>query len=444
MKDNIFNMKFELPPEVNVNSLLLKDDEVINNLVTGKYQPFLKTVDSRYLYWDELKHRKDLPFDPVKSWALVKFNRRINYKKLSFGPHNFSFLLTQQVQENLHEFDLKLVGGLYKNPITNFDKSEYLKNSLLEEAIASSQIEGAATTTKVAWDMLKSGRKPRNESEQMIFNNLRAIKFVDEEVKSVLDKRLIIEIHSLMTANTSAESSAGAFRDGQIYVQDHIDGEIAHIPPPSEQVDSLMEALFEFANNEEEFIHPIVKASIIHFMIGFIHPFKDGNGRTARALFYWYLLKKEYSLIKNISISRAIMDSRIQYDKAFLKTENDENDLTYFIIYSIKSLRVAFESLIRYRDKKREEREGSSLISYGLIKRGVHKRQADLIGDLYPNPEGTINISTYSQKYDIVRQTARKDLNDLVMLGFLEEERQGRDVVFKLANPAKIDSFLAS
>ena len=126
------------------------------------------------------------------------------------------------------------------------------------------------------------------------------------------------------------------FRDKQIYVQDHVDGEIAHTPPDSELVEKYMEDLCEFANSEKPFIHPIIKASIIHFQIGYIHPFMDGNGRTARALFYWFLVKKEYTLIKNISISRAILNSRIQYDKAFLKTENDNNDMTYFINYQLK------------------------------------------------------------------------------------------------------------
>ena len=116
------------------------------------------------------------------------------------------------------------------------------------------------------------------------------------------------------------------------------DGEIAHIPPKWTEVGELMRELCEFINDEEKFIHPIVKASIIHFMIGYIHPFKDGNGRTARALFYWFLLKKGYKSVKNISISRAILDSRTQYDKAFLKTEYDENDLNYFIHYSIKNI----------------------------------------------------------------------------------------------------------
>lgn len=437
-------MKFESPPSADIESLIFEDDKLVNDYFSKKYEEFLKLIDSRYLYWDEIKHRKDLPFDPIKSWALIKFNRKFNYKKLSFGSSNFYFVLTQAIQKNLHEFDLKLIGGLYKSPITNFDKSEYLRNSLLEEAIASSQIEGAATTTKVAWDMLKSGRKPRNESEQMIFNNLRGINFIDGEVSNDLDFRMIIEVHRIMTANTSAEECTGAFRKEPIYVQDHVDGEIAHTPPNHELLDQLMNELCHFANHEDDFIHPIIKASIIHFMIGFIHPFKDGNGRTARALFYWYLLKKGYSLIKNISISRAILDSRVQYDKAFLKTEQDGNDVTYFIMYSIKSLRVAFESLVRYRDKKKDERDKSSLIAYKLSEKGLHKRQADLVGYLYTKDSNRVNISSYANKHEIVRQTARKDLNDLEKLGLIEEEKEGRNVLFKLTSVQKVDSFLDS
>jgi len=435
-------MKFENPPAYDISELIFKDEILIEEFFSKKYDDFFKSSNSRYLYWDELKHKKDLPFDPIKSWALLKLNRRSNYKKLTFGDFSFCYTLTELIQKDLHEFDLKLIGGLYKSPITNFEKSEYLKNSLLEEAIASSQIEGAATTTKVAWDMLKSGRKPRNESEQMIFNNLRGIKYIDEETQSSLDFRFIIEVHRIMTANTSAESCAGAFRESQIYVQDHVDGEIAHTPPEYEMVEGLMQELCDFVNQNTVFIHPIMKASIIHFMIGFIHPFKDGNGRTARALFYWYLLKKDYGLIKSISISRAILDSRIQYEKAFLKTENDDNDLTYFIMYSIKSLRVAFESLVRYRDKKKEEREKSNLIAYKLIQKGLHKRQADLIGYLCSKNTNRVNISSYSEKYDIVRQTARKDLNDLEKLGFIEEEKIGRNIFFKLTSIEKVDAYL--
>jgi Fic family protein len=432
-------MKIENPPTPNFSS------ELIDDFLKRKHENFLRNSDERYYYWDEFKHRKNLPYpnDLVKSWTLIKLHRQGSYKRLKFGDRDFNYIVTENIQKNLHEFDLKLIGGLYKTPITQFDKAEYLKSSVLEEAIASSQVEGAATTTKVAFEMLRTERKPRNESEQMIFNNLRGIKFITEELDKELDFEFIIEIHKIMTAKTSAEYCSGAFRETQIYVQDHVDGEIAHTPPEAHDIKVFMQDLCDFANSEKQFIHPIIKASIIHFMFGFIHPFSDGNGRTARALFYWFLLKKDYSLIKNISISRAILNSRIQYDKAFLKTEHDDNDLTYFINYSIKSLRVAFESLINYRDKKKAEAETANLIAYRMLTKGLNKRQADLMAHLYSKEDAIVNITTYSNRHNVVRQTARKDLNELIIIGLINEEKVGRDIVIKIVSKLKVDMFLS-
>lgn len=431
-------MKLEKPPQINI-------DSVIGDYLSNEHSEFFRKIDNRYFYWDELKYRTDLPYkDPVKVWSLLKLYRQGNYKYLSFGNETFVYTATTHIQKNLHEFDLKLIGGLYKSPITQNDRSEYLKNSVLEEAIASSQVEGAATTTKVAFDMLKSGRSPRNESEQMIFNNHRGIELINQELENPLNEELIIKIHKTMTINTSAESCAGSFRNSQNYVQDFIDGEVSHTPPQHELIPKYINDLCKFANSDEEFIHPIIKASIIHFIFGYIHPFLDGNGRTARALFYWYLLKKDYSLIKNISISRAILDSRVQYDKAFLKTEYDANDLTYFINYSIKSLRVAFEKLIRYRDQKKSEKERAQLVAYKLMERGISKRQADLLSYLYIKPKSKINITQYTERHNIVRQTARKDLNELIKMNLLREQKEGRMVNFSLKSGSSIDEFLNS
>ena len=334
------------------------------------------------------------------------------------------------------------MGGLQQNPLLNSDRIDFFKNSLLEEAVASSQVEGAATTTEVAREMLKSGREPRNESEQMIFNNLRAIKFISEFIDSNIDFKIIIELHRIMTANTEAEKYSGGFRDGDVYITDHVDGEIAHIPPDWSQMEKLMGDLCDFINNDKKFIHPIVKASIIHFIIGFIHPFKDGNGRTARALFYWYLLKKGYTMVKNISISKVILESRTQYDKAFLKTEFDDNDLNHFITYSIKNIRIAFEKLVNYRDKKLEERKKANNVSYELLSKGLNKRQADLMGYLYLKERNNITLNSYALKHEIVRQTASKDLSELIKIGLLKESKQSKPYTYKIEIKKTIDDYI--
>lgn len=407
------------------------------------FKLYLNQADEKYYYWDDVKYKKNAPFNtPKENWNLLKTYRTTKYESLVFGKYRFKYFISQFVSKNLHDFDLKLMGGLHQNPILPSEKVEFFESSLLEEAVASSQVEGAATTTKVARDMLKSGRVPRNESEQMIFNNLRAIEYISEFVNSKIDYKIIIELHRIMTANTEAEQYSGDYRKGEVFVTDHVDGEIAHIPPDWHEVEPLMGELSDFINDDTKFIHPIIKASMIHFMIGFIHPFKDGNGRTARALFYWYLLKKGYALVRNISISRVILESRTQYDKAFLKTEYDENDLNYFIFYSIKNIKIAFEKLIRYRDKKVEERKKANLVSYELLDKGLNKRQADLVGYLFLKEENMITLNSYSHRHNIVRQTASKDLNELIRLGFIIEDKSTKPYKYSLKNKEQIEDYI--
>lgn len=431
-------MKLERPPSVDLNSyfeLALKEEN----------KSFLLESDQKYFYWDDVKYKKNVPLEnPADNWGMIKAHRFMRYERINFGSYRFCYFITPDTAKNLHDFDLKLMGDLQKDPMLKSEKLEFFKNSLLEEAVASSQVEGAATTTEVARDMLKSGREPRNESEQMIVNNLRAINYIREFQDHDIDFKIIIELHSMMTANTEAEHCSGNFRSSAVFVTDHVDGEIAHTPPEHWQVEKLMAELCDFINDDTVFIHPIIKASIIHFMIGFIHPFLDGNGRTARALFYWFLLRKGYSMIGDISISRVILESRTQYDKAFLKTEYDENDINYFISYSIKNIRIAFEKLTKYRDKKLAERQRSYAITYELIKKGLNQRQADLIGYLYWKENSNMTLNSYAEKNDIVRQTAKKDLIELIKLNLLTENTLSKPFIYKLVSRKMIDSYLSS
>ena len=432
-------MKIEKPPHFDFKMAYLK------RLLTGEFEDFINKSDERYFFWDDIKYKKDLPFvAAIENWNLIKTYRTTKYETIHFGKYRFNYFISPFISKNLHDFDLKLMGGLQKSALLPSDRLDFFKSSLLEEAVASSQVEGAATTTEVAKDMLESGRSPRNESEQMIFNNLRAIQYISEFQDSNINFKTIVELHRIMTASTAAEKFSGDYRKNDVFVTDHVDGEVAHIPPHWNEVQQLMKDLCAFANDDSKFIHPIIKASIIHFIIGYIHPFEDGNGRTARALFYWYLLKNGYTLIKNISISKVILESRTQYDKAFLKTEYDDNDLNYFIAYSIKNIRIAFEKLKSYSDKKIEERAKANAVSYQFIKIGFNNRQADLLGYLYLKETETMTLKAYSEKHHVVRQTASKDLNELVKMGLIKEERGTKPYGFKIESKTNLDQFLSN
>ena len=152
-------------------------------------------------------------------------------------------------------------------------------------------------------------------------------------------------------------------------------------------------------------------------MIGFIHPFTDGNGRTARALFYWYLLKKGYWLTEYLSISKIIQDTKNQYEKAFIYTENDENDLSYFLTYNLRVMEQAFEALKNYIQEKQKNH---FKIARFIKIPNINERQAQLLKLVYDNPEIVFNTKEIENRFNVSNYTARTDLKGLTELGFLE------------------------
>ncbi len=332
----------------------------------------LNKINEEYYYWNVVK-RLDYPggIDPADIWGIVKLRRKITPNKIKFGDYSFHWNINNKIQEYLHFLDMN-VGGTLESPykIPSEDKGRYLVSSIMEEAIASSQIEGAVTTRKKAKEMLRQNKKPTNKSEQMIVNNYKTIKRILEVKSEPLNIENLLEIHKSITSDTLGKATEeGALReDDDIDVVDVSTGEVVHHPPDKATLDSMLNDLFKFFNDEKTdmFIHPLVKACIIHFMVGFIHPFVDGNGRTARALFYWYLLKKEYWLTEYLSISRLILRAKAQYAKAFQYTEVDEHDLTYFILFNLRVMKLSFDELDTIF-KGKMKKKGSCLISWGLM-----------------------------------------------------------------------------
>lgn len=398
-------------------------DKVIEILGEESYKPIIDKVNNQYLYWDKVKYIKNPKnYDPEALWASVKFSRSINARNVAFGKYKFSFNLTDFIQKELHNFDLNIGGQLgAKSIIPEDDKKRYLVSSIMEEAIASSQIEGAVTTRKKAKEMLRKSKKPRNRSEQMIVNNYITIKRIVEIKDKELNQERLLEIHKLVTNLTLDDpADEGRYRDNnEVDVIDVTDGEIIHTPPDFKELGHLMESLFMFFNdeNESQFIHPIIKGCIIHFLVGFFHPFVDGNGRTARALFYWYLLKKGYWLTEYLSISRLIVKSKTQYAMAFIYSEVDDNDLSYFITYKLKTMRLAFESLSEYIQRKISEKK--QFVQFQRI-RGINERQALVLNWFYEEPDMLLTVKELENRLSIANQTGRSDLFDLVKKKYLD------------------------
>ena len=311
------------PPDIHeVEMQLVK--EVFS---TPKAMDFLNHAKSRYVPWSKFKNlNAPQGQDRKVLWAAAKLMRKLNQVQLTIESidqsYHFSFAQNDQILRQLHLFDMNIGGSMEgKAIIPSEDRERYLISSIMEEAIASSQLEVAVTTREAAKEMLRKERKPRNKSEKMILNNYVTIQKILEWKGRKITKDSILELHAIVTRETLDDPEyAGKFRESNnVNVVDHRTNEILHIPPAHWRIESLMDSFCRFANaqNQATFIHPIIKASIRHFLIGFIHPFVDGNGRTARAIFYWFLIKNGYWLMEYMSISSIIKRAPIQYAKAY-------------------------------------------------------------------------------------------------------------------------------
>ncbi len=381
----------------------------------------LKEINDTYLYWDKIKYKAKIA-TPLEYWSAIKLSRSLNSQTIHFGKNKFQFVTTDFVQRLLHYFDLHIGGNLGSNVgIAETDKTKFMISSIMEEAISSSQMEGANTTRKKAKEMIQKELKPKNKSEQMIMNNFVTMKHIVHNKSDELSPEKLLYIHNLISNNTLENKvEEGVFRaHNDIYVVNYTNSEVVHTPPNYNEIESLINELCDFFNNEQNtFIHPIIKGIIIHFMIGWIHPFSDGNGRTARALFYWYMLKNGYWLTEYLAISTIIKDTKNQYEKSFLYTENDDNDVTYFITYHLKTMENAFIGLKEYIGRK--QKEVFQAAKFIKIPK-VNDRQAQILKILSEDPDRVLSSKEIGNRFSISNFTARADLNNLESLGFLEK-----------------------
>lgn len=409
----------ESPPAFDSKSLQkalkISDRDDVRHLVAS--------INERYEYWTDIKY-KPLPegVSATDLWACVRISRLISQEPLTFGSYTFHLYTTGFMRRLCHEFDMNLGGYMgTQSFIPDEDKNRYLVSSNMEEAIASSQMEGAATTRRVAKDMLRKAISPRSRSEQMIVNNYRTIRYILDHKGEPLTVEQLCRIHALMTHKTLAsDKEEGCFRqDDEVVVANGITHEVVHTPPPHTELPALMESLCRFFNEDskENFIHPVVKGIIVHFLIGFFHPFADGNGRTGRALFYWFLLNRGYWLTEYLSISRIIAKTKNQYERAYLYAERDNNDLGYFVAYNLRVMDQAFTELREYIQRKIGEK---SQISDFLRLGNLNERQAQMIKWLNDDPALTFTVKELESRFRITGPTAREDLKGLVEAGYLE------------------------
>jgi Fic family protein len=386
----------------------------------------------KYLHWDELWVREPpTGLSREEWWFLFKLQRQSlkqNIPLMDKSGALMTLVMSPTILQNLHEIDMRAGGQIrMPEPVTNPDtKDAYYVSSLVEEAITSSQLEGATTTRRVAKEMLQTGRAPQDRSERMILNNFLTMRKIGALKNQPLTRDLILEIHRRVTHDTLDDpTAAGRFRrdDEPVGVYDNTNNTLMHDPPPSSELEGRIKGMCDFANREEPFVHPVIRSIVLHFMLGYDHPFVDGNGRTARALFYWSMLRHGYWLAEFISISQIVLKAPAKYARSFLHTETDEADLTYFILYHLKIVMRALASLHEYIARKAQEIQQFEKELQGTAV--LNHRQRALIRHAMRHPGKFYTVKGHRTSHNVSYESARSDLLDLAKRDLLEAKREG-------------------
>lgn len=406
-------------------------------------------VSGPYEHWDKIRFKPTVePLTAEEMWAGVKLKRLAARKELPFkDKDNRDFFYSQigDFQRALHEIDSNARGliGMPGASATSENRDVYLQKSLIEEPFSSSVLEGAATTREIARKMIEEGRRPKTIGEKMVLNNYEAMRFIREHLNEPLTPARVMELHRILTQDTlERPEKVGVFRapEDDVRVVDSITGETFHAPPPANQLAQRLKALCDFANGGRiegrPFLHPIIRAIILHFMLAYDHPFWDGNGRCARALFYWCVLRHGYWLLEYVSISAVIMRAPVKYGMSFLYCETDDGDLTYFIEHQLKVVEQSLVDLHEYLAAKAKELNDLGR-AIGKLERLLNRRQLAVLQSAMKKPSLKFGIQTHSAASGVSYLTARSDLESLSNLKILSKDKDGVRSVFSVPQNLK-------
>jgi Fic family protein len=396
----------------------------------------------KYRHWDTFRHSLPLSdFTAEQQWLAVKFARQSMYRTIPLRDVKgapFQYALPIPALEMLHRIDRNAGGNIQgSDQVTNpATRDSYLFKSVVEEAISSSQLEGASTTRLVAKAMIQEGRAPRNRSERMILNNYEGMRFVRQLKDQPLTPAIVKDLQRILTDGTLDEADgAGRYRrDDEHIVIDDETGTRLHTPPNAAELETRVQAMCDFANgnSDAEFMPPAVRAILLHFWLAYDHPFVDGNGRTARALFYWSMAREGYWLSEYVSISRVLKKARAQYARSYLYTESDDNDLTYFLLYQMRVLLRSIDDLHLFLARKATElRSAEELVRHAaILHTELNHRQLALLQHALKTPTARYTVASHRISHGVSYESARSDLMKLAAQGLLHQRKVSKAYVF--------------
>lgn len=297
------------------------------------------------------------------------------------------------------------------------------KESVFKTVHYSTKIEGNNLSLDEVRKVIEGEKVLDKKDVQEVKNYYNALVYLDKkaEKKSKITIDFIQELHFIIdNRGLSGRRQKASFRNGQNVVKDSSSGAIAYLPPEEKDVEPLMNSLVKWVNESmgKDISSPIISA-ICAYQLLTIHPYWDGNGRTARALATYILKISEYDL-KGFYSMEEFYDKDIEkyYDSIQMSLHHNyyfgrnDADLTRWISYFIEIMVDVFENV----KNRVVEIFNSGKPELSLFD-GLDKRRRIVANHILKN--GSIQTKNVIEYFHVDKKTARNWINDWVDNGFL-------------------------
>lgn len=415
------------------------DDKAVQPVL----QKAMLQINNSYLDWDKVQNMQfaGVPFTNKEIWLAALDARQQGFtRNLSVENYHFKWSLSNAMEALLHELDIAIAGGAaIKELLTEKDKPRHSVNALVDEAYTSAQLAGFAITKKTARELLLKSKVPQNTQEQVVSNLYKALQKLNTLKNEQLTKDNLLALHVIVTKDTIKLKGIGNLRANNKFDLSGIEASPNYKAPDYKELQKLTAFIVNFFNDDKTpfFIHPLIKAAIIEWLVLYVRPFKDANGRMARLLSKWYLLKTGYWVMDYIPASNVIVKLKLQYQKCFSQIVTNENDIGYLIHFETQALRMAYRSFKELLQRSVKEKTENKFLKAD----GLNTRQVAALQWIKDDAEKIITIRELRSGFGVSKETARTDLTALVEQGWLKNYNLNKKT-YAFVKGNKFDSLL--
>ncbi len=321
--------------------------------------------------------------------------------------------------------------------VPSFEK-QFQGDAIIRIVYHGTHIEGNDLTliqTKKVLEGQEVYARPRDVQEVINYRNV--IKLIDElsHTDEPYSIDMLAKIQGITVYRVVAEDKVGVLRKTQVVIREEGTGKVIMSPPSFVEVPYLLEDFFEWLNSREaKEIHPILLAAITHYNLVAIHPFVEGNGRTARAMSVLIMLRENYDIKRFFAMEEHFDRDLAAYYEAFFKVDTQsgniaERDLTPWIEYFSEVVAVEMEKI-------KEKVKKLSIDTRLKLKIGkqvaLTERQMRLVE--YLSDQGSALMRDLKGVLPMVSEdTVLRELTDMLKKGIIKKEGSTKSAKYVLA-----------